>query len=84
MSRMKPNDLDRLKVRIAAVIEHVESKSLQRDTLRDLLRVGEIKVCVENICEFVADYEVDLDPAYRRELIACCQTLGVDESYYLK
>ncbi len=50
MSRIGPVDVECLKERIAALIEHVELKTQRRqDTLRDLLRVGEIKVCMEFI-----------------------------------
>lgn len=85
MNRIEPSDIERLKERIIAIIEHIESKAQRRkDTLRDILSVGEIKLCMEFISDFIADYDIDLDPPYQQEFVECCQLLGVDEKYYLR
>jgi hypothetical protein len=84
LSFIGPVDIERLQVRIAALIDYIEFKTQWRqDTLRDLLRVGEMKVCMEFISSRIADENIDIDLDHQQEFVDLCQKLSLDESYYL-
>ncbi|MEK6234073.1 MAG: hypothetical protein N2C14_05130, partial [Planctomycetales bacterium] len=61
MSRIEPDDLNRLQVSIAAILDHVEAKYWPNDILRELHRVWELKVCLECLCDIIVDEKIALD-----------------------
>ena len=76
-------NIDNLKSQILQVIESIELLSRRRTTFRDLLSVGELKVCMEFICDAVADEGLQVDAATRTTIASCCSQLGVDSRFLL-
>lgn len=76
-------DLESVKLRVAGILDHIESISRKRSTMRDLWSVGEIKVCMEFVCDTVADEELNISQKCRTDISVCCKGLGVDERFLL-
>ncbi|MEM6366495.1 MAG: hypothetical protein AAF745_18860, partial [Planctomycetota bacterium] len=68
---------------IARVLASLESQAGHGyDTARELLSVGELKVCCEFACEHIADDNLSIPSDDSKLLVELCIRLGVDTTYY--
>lgn len=80
---MTPESIVACQNDIARVLASLESQAGHGyDTARELLSVGELKVCCEFVCEHIADDNLSIPSDDSKLLVELCIRLGVDASYY--
>lgn len=72
----------------AAALKTLASRILERDPgfpiegFRELVRVGEVRVALENLCDNLAELGVGLDARTVALLVAQCRSIQMDERYW--
>ncbi|TWU44435.1 hypothetical protein Poly51_61210 [Rubripirellula tenax] len=80
---MTPKAINSCRDGIARILSSLETQAgYPYDTARELLSVGELKVCCEFACEHIADDNLFVPSDVSKLLVEICIRLGVDPNYY--
>lgn len=85
MRNSGPTGLMSLDLELSCILEHLILPEAHRSVLQerfadsiDLVKNGEAGVGLENLCDNLFDFEVQLDPHIRDRLAGFCRRHGVD------
>lgn len=80
---MTPETINFCRDGIAQILSSLETQAGHSyDTARELLSVGELKVCCEFACDHIADDQLAVPNDDSKRLVDICSRLGVDPDYY--